>query len=322
MKYHPAEASRQRYSWDFWYYFDQSAKLFHILYLNADRALVKSGKHHSDARVGYAITPDFEEIEWVDDDVFLADSEGWDNTSIWSGDLVKVSGGYAFFYTSRDGRLGDGMTQNIGLALSKDLRSWERAPGVRIEPDARWYATETIRDDASIHAWRDPFLFKLNGRTMMLVSAKSAVQPLGRNGCVGLLRSVEGSLRVWEAMPPLFDPGWYSEVEVPQLLRSRSGGYTLVYSSQSRGDSAPGTEGKGGLQAVPVEIGETGWSARTELYAPKVILGESSGLYACRVIPELGGEIVGFDMAAGGLKRSGVSEALAGVDRDFSAIVA
>jgi hypothetical protein len=44
------------------------------------------------------------------------------------------------------------------------------------------------------------------------------------------------------------------------------------------------------------------------------------GLYACRIIPELGGEIIGFDHRHGGIRRSGVKTGFQYVNRNFSNI--
>lgn len=306
-----------RYAWDFWYHYDTKLNLFHVLYLNADPALVPDRKHHFASRVGYGITSDFSSMEWIADDVFCANLNGWDNTSIWSGDIIRTKEKFLFYYTSRDGRKGDGLTQNIGMAHGKNLRQWKRFPGFRLEPEAKFYETYSQPNDTSIHAWRDPFLFISGGRPYILLSAKSKNQHLGRKGAIGLLRSRDRGLTNWEALEPIYAPGWYSEMEVPQLYSDPSGHYTLVYSSWAKGDVAPSTNKEGGLQGVDLFFSNNIESAEFH-ENPRVIISEKSGLYACRIIPELGGEIVGFDFHTGGIRRSGIKTGLKHVDRDFS----
>ena len=78
--------------------------------------------------------------------------------------------------------------------------------------------------------------------------------------------------------------------------------------------SHPSTQKSGGLQGV-ISSSMFNFPAAS---SPKVFLPETAQLYACRVIPELDGEIVGFDITTGGIRRSGVKTGLRNVDRDFS----
>lgn len=313
-----------RFTWDFWYYYDPDSKLFHVLYLNADPALVPDGRHHFASKVGYGVTSDFYSIEWISDNIFCANWNEWDNTSIWSGDIVRTKDNFLLFYTARDGREGDGLTQNIGLAQGAELRQLKRVPGFRLEPEAKYYETCTLpgdtfihSSDPSIHAWRDPFLFKYGTRPYILLSTKSNNQDLSRKGAIGLLRSKDGGLKSWEALAPIYAPGWYTEMEVPQLYSDPSGNYVLVYSSWAKGDGAPNTNRAGGLHGVDMFFSNKIKSARFP-DKPRVMISEKSGLYACRIIPELGGEIIGFDTRSGGIRRSGIKTGLKHVDRDFS----
>jgi beta-fructofuranosidase len=51
---------------------------------------------------------------------------------------------------------------------------------------------------------------------------------------------------------------------------------------------------------------EAGLENAVQIGEPQVLVPPEKGLYACRLIPELGGEIVGFDTEYGGLRRSGL----------------
>ncbi len=302
--------------WDFWYHYDSESKLFHVIYLNADASLVPTNEHHFHARLGYAVTQDFDGIDWIDHDVFHADSHGWDNTSIWSGDVIKTADGFLLFYTSRNRSIDDGMTQNVGMARSTDFIHWDRIDGIRIEPDPRWYEPRNLEPDGddTTHAWRDPFLFIHDGIAHMVLAAKSRESPICRKGAIAVLRAREDDLTDWEVLPPLCSPGWYSEMEVPQIYERPEGGLVLVFSTWARGDHAPTTNGQGGLHAInidkiePHDLGDI---------VPKVLLPASDGLYACRIIPELDGEIVGFDTERGGWRRSGRKTYLKSINREF-----
>ncbi|MGB3310606.1 MAG: beta-fructosidase [Nodosilinea sp.] len=330
----PSMQHPSRHVWDFWYYFDAEAKLFHLFYLNADRALVATGQHHFASRVGHATTADFSHIDWGDEDSFsiLNPPVGhWANTSIWSGDVVRVNNGYLMFYTSRDRGKDDGMTQSIGVAHATNLASsrWHIFE-TQIMPKAD-YQTKGLASDLTLHAWRDPFLFRLRagGQIFMLASAKLAGGPVGRNGAIALLKvsdqdfaQVIRGQREWDYLSPIVKPACYPEMEVPQLYQTPQGDYQLLFSTSAKNDFSPTTNQSGGLQGVTIP---KLWNpARNgidlSLPAPNihVLLPERHGLYACRVIPELGGEIIGFDSQAGGIRRSGIKTHFQSMDRDFS----
>jgi Glycosyl hydrolases family 32 N-terminal domain len=316
---YPSLQHPDRHVWDFWYYFEPETKIFHLFYLNADLALVADEQHHFSAQVGYATTKDFLSIEWHVDRVLAADTDRWDNTAIWSGDIIKVENGFLMFYTSRNKAIDNGMTQNIGAVFTPHLHSfdrWFRMPNIRIQPQAP-YEIRHIHDDTTTHAWRDPFLFCCDRQIYMLLSAKDRNQPLGRKGAVALLKAKNNSFEDWEYLDPICQPGYYSEMEVPQLYRSTDDNYALVYSCWAKNDFAPSTDRSGGLHGLfsPSPFSFFGQH-------PQVLLPETDRLYACRIIPELDGEIVGFDIDTGGIRRSGVKTGLRSVDRDFSSYLA
>ncbi|WP_017297541.1 hypothetical protein [Nodosilinea nodulosa] len=323
-----------RHVWDFWYHYDFQTKTFDVFYLNADKALVPSGQHHFSSRLGHATTSDFVSIDWGNDDSFdvLKPPEAhWANTSIWSGDIVKVKNGYLLFYTSRDRHQDDGMTQNIGVAYCRDLASqqWQIFK-TQIQPKA-FYEPKSLAGDVTIHAWRDPFLFRQRdeGQVYMLLSAKLSGGETGSNGAIALLavsdqnfaQAVRGE-HEWNYLPPLSQPGCYSEMEVPQLYKNLQGSYELVFSTWAKHDLSPTTNRAGGCQSIALStLWKTKQDSITTAFSSQnsfVLMPEISGLYACRIIPELGGEIVGFDIHHGGIRRSGVKTNFKAVDRDFS----
>jgi sucrose-6-phosphate hydrolase SacC (GH32 family) len=311
---HPTLQHPTRHVWDYWYYFDPETSIFHLFYLNADRALVDNDQHHFGSQVGYATTTDFLTIDWISDRVLGADPHGWDDTSIWSGDVIKVQGGFLMFYTSRNQATDDGMTQNIGVAFTHHIQSfdrWFRIPNIRIQPQAP-YELRHVPNDTTIHAWRDPFLFRHEQQIYMLLSAKDPTKPLGKKGAVALLKAKNNSFEQWEYLPSICQPGYYAEMEVPQLYRAGDS-YALLYSTWAKNDFAPSTGQCGGLHGI--------FSSSAFDFPqsnPHVYLAETANLYACRVIPELNGEIVGFDITTGGIRRSGMQTGLQHLDRDFS----
>ncbi len=297
--------------WDFWYYFDPQEKLFHIFYLNANKDLVATEKHHFHSRIGYANTYDFRDIKYINFNVLKASDNYWANTSIWSGDVIKINNGFLLFFTSRNKYQDDSLTQNIGIAYSKkDFNNWI-VSDIRIPPDFV-YERRSLIGDTTIHAWRDPFVFRIDRQVYMLVSAKSIDSPLGRKGAIGLLKMKDNSFQEWEYLKPISEPSHYSEMEVPQLYINSQNEYELIFSCHSEYDFASTTNKVGGLQSLI----STNWQNFSNSQA-NVLLPESSKLYACRAIPELNGEIVGFDLENGNLHRSNVKTNFKYVDRNF-----
>lgn len=312
---YPTLQHPHRHVWDFWYHFAPETGIFHLFYLNADRESVAEDKHHFSSQVGYATTKDFLTIDWISDRVLGADPDGWDDTSIWSGDVIKIQDGFLMFYTSRNQATDDGMTQNVGVAFTHHIQSfdrWFRIPSVRIQPQSP-YELRHVPDDMTIHAWRDPFLFRHHEQIYMLLSAKDSTQPVGKKGAVALLKAQNNSFDRWEYLAPICQPGFYAEMEVPQLYRASADAYALVYSAWAKYDFAPSTQQSGGLHGI-LSPSLFNFPAVN----PKVFLPQTAHLYACRVIPELDGEMVGFDINTGGIRRSGVKTGLQHVDRDFS----
>jgi beta-fructofuranosidase len=167
----------KRFVWDFWYLYGKKTSIYHVLYLNTDPAQVLNNQHHLSSVVGYAVTKDFTHMEWIDCDVFQAKPDGWDDTSIWSGDVIQCRDGYLFYYTSRNSHVDDGITQNIGMAFSTNFRDWRRVDSFRLEPKTPYYEARSVRGDDTIHSWRDPFLFIYKNNIYMLIAAKNIKQP-------------------------------------------------------------------------------------------------------------------------------------------------
>ena len=305
----------KRFIWDFWYFYDKKTSIFHVLYLNTDPTLVNNNQHHFSSVVGYAVTKDFIQMEWIDFDVFHAEPDGWDDTSIWTGDIIQCRNGFLFYYTSRNSCVDDCMTQNIGLAFSTNFRDWRRVENFRLAPNTQYYEPRSVKGDDTIHSWRDPYLFINEGNIYMLVAAKDIKQPPTRKGSIALLRSIKNSLTNWEVLPPLYSPGCVSECDVPIIYKYYDK-LILIYSCWAKFDHASAKESKGGLHVVKGK----GMDLTPEnfLSNPSTLLPERTGYYACRVVPELGGELVGPDFKQGGIRRIAIRTGFQNLNRDFS----
>jgi beta-fructofuranosidase len=288
-----------RFIWDVWQTWDAHRSLFHVFFLNAPKPSIREERYHHLARIGYAQTQDFVQIDWINDDMFVSDPNGWDNASIWSGDVLAVDGGWLLGYTSRDLHAQDRLAQTIGFAFSPDLKRWERLPELTLSPDDRWYESSGVHGDNSIHGWRDPHFITLGDRLEIIWYAKSKGLPPQRKACIAraTLRRDHGG---WEVHPPLVKTGWYSEMDVPQLLQRKDGDLDLLFTVGSNYDFSPSHPGAGGAQII--QITRSSWDRNDTLKHPKpeLIVPANTGMYAFRAVPELPGLLLGFDVHTGG----------------------
>lgn len=217
-------APSDRYVWDFW--LCEAPDGYHLFFLQAPRHLAAT-ERHDHATIGHAVSPDL--VRWTDLGTALTpgDVGAWDDLALWTGSVVRRGSQYYLFYTGRD-RLT--RTQRIGLAVSEDLRRWEKIPHPVLEADRRWYVTG---DDvpANQQAWRDPFVVEEpEGETYYaFVTARDRRAEPGYQGCVGLATSKD--LLHWTVQPPAVSPGWYRDMEVPSVHRIGSR-WILLFSVQ------------------------------------------------------------------------------------------
>ncbi len=289
MKY-PLCQHPELFVWDFWYLYDNKKNIFHVFYLNAEHKYADSNLHHFNSKVGYAITRDFISFDWISNSVLTKSINRWDNTSIWSGDVIKTQNFYWMYYTSRDKREDSEMIQKIGRAYSKNLIDWKKDDDFLISAEKKFYDTSPRKGELTTHAWRDPFIYSYQNKNYMLVSAKDSKHKDNHSGCIALLESQD--LNNWDTFPPLYSPGLLSECEVSQILLNKHGEKVLVFSNWKKHDFSNLNPKEGGL-----------YSYNFNSKKIDILLPESSNLYACRIIPELNSDIVGFNFKLGGLQR-------------------
>jgi hypothetical protein len=309
---------------------DPSKPLFVVGYLNAPRTYFDGpdgpNKHHLHSRMGIALTNDFETVAIVNDQAFAAIEE---ESSIWSGSfaagpIIETPDGtdqrtYIFFYTSRDPAGKHGLSQEVRMAVTEDFVHFERTADI-IRPNQRWYETETLDGDVSIHSFRDPFPFVYKNRAHLLISAKSNRLEPGRigefpgsNGVVCIYRCKEKfSLSNWEATSIAFKVG-KSEAEVPSLYFDRlAGEYVVTFSSMREEDYLNRKMGELGFGVGGIH--ELGNFYEFRIYNLHKILAAppdspiqvhpsqihlNCDSHANWLVPELGGISAGFSNATG-----------------------
>ena len=140
-----------------------------------------------------------------------------DDDQIWTMSVTPRPAperGYVMLYTAL-GCADDGTVQRIAAATSDDLIHWTKSPHNPAAADPRWYEADPAATGSV--SFRDPKPVRTADGYLATVCAREREGPLPRRGCVALLRSHD--LERWEALPPLFAPRRYWDLECPQLFR-------------------------------------------------------------------------------------------------------
>ena len=196
-------------------------------------------------------------LQWrrVENALSIGHPGSWDDSMLWT---VHVSanphkpGSWRMFYTGLS-RRDHGEKQRIGMAESDDLYCWKKAPVNWIDrsselpydlpgrpkqppfeydpnscfplnPDGEHYESE-VNEGRHWVSWRDPFYYHEDGRGWLLTAGRTNTGAVVRRGCVAMME--ETSPNHFEQQPPLYHPGLYDDVEVPNLFRI-AGTYYLV----------------------------------------------------------------------------------------------
>lgn len=181
---------------------------------------------------GHASTGDF--FEWeVHDPVMLVRPGTWEEAHVWAPFILKEKDEYIMAYTGLNRHL----SQDIGLASSRDLFEWKRWESNPISPcrGAAWAAWWT-NDIASC---RDPHLLRHDGRVWMVYTANT------REGATCLAMASTEDWRSWRDHGPIlvgpsggYEPNLHGghpqgSLESANLSR-RHGRWVLIFNAAIR----------------------------------------------------------------------------------------
>ena len=291
------------YVWDMW--FADDGDRFHMFYLHAPRAVGHPDLRHRHARIGRASSVDLS--TWDDHGEVLGPGapEGFDGTCTWTGSVVRDDGGtWHLFYTGTRFLAPDDPTdpaniETVGHAVSRDLQHWTRRPGPVSTADPTWYetlGTSTWYEEA----WRDPFVYRENGRWVMLVTGRANHGDAVDRGVIA--RALSDDLETWTAAAPLSAPGaGFGHLEVFQVVTIEDQRF-LIFSCDTARLAGARAGGLGGIWAVAERNGA--WPLSD------AALVVSQDLYAGRVVHDRQGRAVlmAFNNTGGAAFRGGISD--------------
>lgn len=189
-------------------YHDGLFHLFHLVLPNHDF-------------IAHAVSRDGMTWRRVKNALFVGDPGHWDDDMLWTMHVSpdpERPGSWRMFYTGLS-RAEFGRVQRVGLARSRDLTHWERTTSKTypLEIPGPHYES-SIDEGRQWVSFRDPFFFEdpVSHERLLLSSARIKTGPVIRRGCVGL--AVEEAPDQFVFKAPLYRPGLYDDVEVPNLF--------------------------------------------------------------------------------------------------------
>ena len=191
----------------------------------------------------------------VENAIHLGNPGSFDDSMLWTTHISKHpfrEGWFRMFYTGLS-RSDQGIKQRIGMAESKDLYRWRKAPvnwvdrqselpyvlpGRPPQPPFDFDADSPFplvageehyesEPDEGRHlvSWRDPYYYREGDKGWLLTAGRVRTGPIVRRGCVAVTEEV--SENCFESRPALHHPGLYDDVEVPNVLKE-CGEYYLL----------------------------------------------------------------------------------------------
>ena len=180
--------------------------------------------------IAHAVSKDGMTWRRVANALFVGDPGQWDDDMLWTMHVTpdpERPGSWRMFYTGLS-RAEYGRVQRIGLARSDDLYKWKRCESgdYPLEIKGPWYESD-IDEGRKWVSFRDPFFYHdpVSGDRLLMASARVKNGPVVRRGCVGLAR--ETAPDRFEFAAPLYKPGLYDDVEVPNLVH-QDGRFYLI----------------------------------------------------------------------------------------------
>ncbi|MBC8255307.1 MAG: hypothetical protein H8E35_14950 [Ardenticatenia bacterium] len=199
---------------DAWFYVHD--EIVHCYYLTCPEEIPA----HVQWDIGHATSRNL--VDWEVHDLALRRGEKgtWDD-GLATGSILERQGRFWMAYTGHH-------TQQVGLAVSDDLYTWEKQPQNPVTAiDERFYEAVGSGERKQPH-WRDPFLFEHEGCVYHWVCASRNDGPECARAAFGLARSRD--MVDWEVLPPPKTDRFAQEFECPQLYE-KDGLWYAVFSS-------------------------------------------------------------------------------------------
>ena len=200
--------------WDTWVYVHPETGLIHLFYL------AREDLRQPCRWIYHAVSEDW--IDWQPCEVLTAGSLG--SPALGTGMVFRAGGEY-YLTTTGGGDAG----QSIWLFRAGDhsgLTHWDAVVDRPIiQPEAPWYETNRAPLAVATAHCRDAFIVPGADAFHALVTMRASSGAQGGRGCVG--HAVSTDLQHWELRSPLFHPGSFYQLEVPDYFEWNGWHYLL-----------------------------------------------------------------------------------------------
>ncbi len=237
-----------KWIWDFW--LAREGDVWHVFFLQADRALRNPDLRHWNSSIGHAVSRNLTDWDYRGTVLQPSLEPGFDDATTWTGSIVNHGNEWLLFYTG-NAKADNAKVQRIGLARSPDLQNWTRDPaGAIIDNLPAPYENQHYVERWHDRSLRDPDVSAdpLRGGWRMYFSARVTDRDADSAGCIGMAWSRD--LTHWEVLPPAVSPGIAGELEVPQFLHIEGRYYLLFCTGSNRiGASFAGKHPQAAIQS-------------------------------------------------------------------------
>lgn len=186
--------------------------LFHLIIPNHDY-------------IAHAVSIDCISWKRVNNALFVGDPGEWDDDMLWTMHVCRHEDRYRMYYTGLQ-RKDRGMVSRVGIAESRDLMHWEKVKHTAfpLGPSPGNEYETLANNPRNWLSFRDPYCFKFNGDSYLLICTRVAYGPVSRRGCVGLYKEVNGQ---YVPQPPLLVPRAYDDIECPCVFELNGRHYLI-----------------------------------------------------------------------------------------------
>lgn len=215
MSYH----GRGMYQWDTWYCVHAPTQTVHAFYLQQRRP-GSDRTAQEESSLGHAVSTNL--FDWTELPPILPPHPPGQTGDLqsWTGSCIELNGKYHLYYTIRSSSNAY-KHQQIGLAVSDDLMTWEEYAGNPVlTPDPRWYNTPEHPAAHGLVCCRDLMVVKHDRRPGLfgVFATRMPTEELPQGAVFAGAYSEDG--RHWQQTPPLYrsPEHRYNIVEMPDLF--------------------------------------------------------------------------------------------------------
>lgn len=265
-------------TWDVWY--AANGPTVHAYYLQKPAPDTDASILRADW-IGHATTADL--VTWEEQPRALGPdtSSDIDDLQPWTGSALWHDGTAHLFFTMRGSRRPTARVQRIGLATSTDGERWERHPGNPVlEADPATYES----DPDGVVDCRDLLVIPDPGSDGWIGFYAARLKGVSLSAGAAIASAYSADLVHWEHRGPVFAPGSYACLEVPDVFQI-DGRWYLTCLVGNRYGNRLDLEGSRLTNGTVYAVADTPFGPYREHPGDRALLaGDVTSGYSCRSV--------------------------------------